>query len=334
MDPLEERIRAFDAVAGMARDAMALMAVFEVGAFSALRDGPATAAELGAACGVSGHRLGAFLDRVAAHGFLVKSGSRYALVDGDAALFDPDAGRTRSLGFASVESLFTQLSRSVGVLRSDVSLTVAGTGGEAPPEERARFLRYLHDRSQEGAAEVAERLSGEPVRRVVDLGSGIGTYAAALLARNPTATATLVDRVNAREVVEEFLRDSGLEDRAHFVGGDFLTDDFGDGHDLAVVSNIVHNVGEEATRALLARLHERLVPGGRVALKDLCIDDDRLAPDSAGRFAVTMALFTPRGGVFPAREVAGWLTDAGFDLVSSEELEVAAGSWLVVGRRP
>ncbi len=332
-DPLADRIRAYDDVVGMAQDSMALLAAFETGVFAALLAGPATAPELGDRLGVSGWRLGAFLDRVVAQGFLVKDGGTYALVAGDEGLFDGTAGRTRSLGFADSETFFGRLARGADVLRTDQSLAVAGTGGDAPPAERARFLRYLHERSQGGADEVASELTREPVRRVLDLGSGMGTYATAILRRATDATAVLVDRPNAGPVVAEHLHDVGLSDRARFIGGDFLQDDLGGGFDLAVVSNIVHNIGSETTCRLLRRVHGLLLPGGRVAIKDLAIQPDRLAPASAGRFALTMALFTERGGVFPAEEAVDWLGATGFTLESMRDLVVAKGSWLVVGRR-
>ncbi len=190
-DPLEDRIRAYGAVAGRATDALALLGAYEVGAFAALLGGPRTADEIGATCGVSGWRLGAFLDRVAALGFLVKEEDRYGLVAGDEGLFDPAGDRAGSLGFHDVAGTFARLGRGVEVLRTDTPLPVAGSGGEASAEERARFLRYLHTRSLAGAEEVAGRLlAGGPARRVVDLGSGLGTYTVTLLRRDPDATPT------------------------------------------------------------------------------------------------------------------------------------------------
>lgn len=69
-------------------------------------------------------------------------------------------------------------------------------------------------------------------------------------------------------------------------------------------------------------------------MKDVAIDDDRLAPAAAGRFAVSMALFTEGGGVFPASEVAAWLVEAGLEVVSTTALTAARAANVVVGRRP
>lgn len=332
MSDLEDRILEFGRVTGMARDAAALLAVAEVGAFDALRAGPLTADQIGERCSVSQWRIRAFLDRVAANGFLVKDGETYALVPGDAVLFDPEAGYTGRLGFADVGQAFGRLSKSVEVLRSDQTLPMAGSGGDAPQEERERFLRYLHGRSSEGAVEVAQLLCAEPVSSVVDLGCGLGTYAAAVLKEAPSARATLVDRANAEQAITSFFAEEGLSERATFVGGDVLESDFGGGFDLALVGNLVHNLGEADSRALLRRLRSRMAPGGRVVVKDVAVDADRLGPESVGRFALWMALFTDRGGVFPAGEVEGWLVDAGFTLERTIDLTVAEGSYLVIGR--
>jgi SAM-dependent methyltransferase len=330
---IDARIQAFSDVMGMAEDAMALLAVYEVGVFAALVDGPRTALALGEVCGVAGGRLAAFLDRTAACGLLRKSNDRYALVDGDQELFDPGGRYTESLGFSDVAVTFGRMARSVEVLRTDVRLEVAGSGGDTSAEERERFLRYLHGHSVVSAAEVAERLCGESITSVVDLGSGLGTYTAAILSRCPAASGVLVDRSNAASAVEAWLGQEGLADRTRFVGGDFLTDDFGRGFDLALLGNLIHFLGEVDSRRLLDRLHGLLVPGGRVAIKDIVVDDDRLAPAGAGRFALMMAIFTDAGGVFPASEAAAWLEDAGFVVESNSVLTRTPRSYLVVGRR-
>ena len=282
----------------------------------------------------TGRPFSAALYRTAACGFLEKIGSTYALVDGDAPIFDPAGPHASSLGFSDVAVSFGRMAQMVEVLRTDTPLAAAGSGGEATAAERERFLRYLHSRSLDGADEVAELLAPARPTALVDLGCGLGTYTAALLRRLPDASGVLVDRPNAAPAVTAFFAEEGLAGRTRFHGGDFLADDFGGGFDLALAGNLIHNLGEADSRALLRRLFHRVVPGGRVAIKDIAVSDDRLAPASAGRFAVSMAMFTDGGGVFPASEAAAWLVDAGFEHASTVDLVRARGAYLVVGRRP
>ncbi|MCP4873590.1 MAG: hypothetical protein GY898_33305 [Proteobacteria bacterium] len=174
-DSVEARIAQYGDVAGMARDSLSLLAVYEVGVFAALLDGPLTAAQLGAACSAAPLRLGPLLDLTAACGFLSKDGDRYGLVDGDAAIFDPAGPYASSLGFSDVDLSFGRMARMVEVLRTDTKLPAAGSGGEANAAERERFLRYLHSRSLDGAEEVADLLAEASPRSIVDLGCGLGT---------------------------------------------------------------------------------------------------------------------------------------------------------------
>jgi SAM-dependent methyltransferase len=178
---------------------------------------------------------------------------------------------------------------------------------------------------------VADILCRAPVHRVLDLGSGLGTYAAAVLQCAPDAQAVLVDRPNAASAVGAFLDDQGLSGRARFLGGDFMELAFGGPFDLVLISNVVHNLGSERSLALLDRLHPALAPNARIAIKDIAVDDDRLAPASAGRFAVFMALCTDAGGVFPASEVAGWLETTGYAAAPPLTLSAAKGAYLVTG---
>jgi len=187
------------------------------------------------------------------------------------------------------------------VLGDDRPLQVAGSGGEVSAQERRRFLRYIHTVSVDVADEVADLLA--PAHRVLDLGSGLGTYALALVRRGAT-TATLVDRPNAEGPIRELWDEEGLSDRMTFLGGDLME--------------------------LFARIREGLAPEGRVAVKDIAIAEDGLSPDDASRFAVSMAMFTESGGVYPASVVAGWLVEAGFRVTDTVDLRRAEGSRLIV----
>jgi len=323
------RTEAFEEVVSGMTDAAALLVLHELGAFGALLDGPGTAEEIAGVVGADGRRLAPFLDRVTARGLLSKDDGRYGLVPGDEALFDRATGRGKRFGFGPVSEAFGRLARVADILRDDRPLEVAGSGGDVAPEQRERFLRYLHTVSVEAAEEVADLLG--PVARIVDIGSGLGTYSAALLARGD-GRATLVDRPNAADAVRTFVKEVGLEERVSFFGGDLLEDDWGDGYDLALVGNLVHNLGEEGSRRLFGLVRERLVSGGRVAVKDIAISEDGLEPPAASRFAVSMAMFTERGGVFAAATVGGWLEDAGFTVEAAHTLQEAEGSYLIVAR--
>ena len=330
---VEERVESFSQILGRAEESAALLVVDELRIFEFLMPGPATLEELATRASVAPRRLSAFLDQVVALGFLEREQERYRLVDGDRELFDPEGTHREGLGQSDLQRYFGRMGGTLDVLRSDRSLVAAGSGGSSNAEQRRQFMRYLHSRSVVAADEVAELLCTEPVRHFADLGCGLGTYSVALASRALDATGVLVDRPNGCDPVLEFLAESGMTERLEFLGGDFLLDDFGDGFDLVVASNILHVLDPDRNRSLIRRAAESLAPGGRLALKDIAIDDDRLGPPSAVRFRMAMARFSDGGNLYSKAVVGQWLGEAGLQPDEAIDLEVASGSWLIVARR-
>ena len=334
-DPLRRRAGEWSRVTAAVDDAMALLAVRELGVFDALRDGPLGAEVLGARLGVSWRRLRAFLNVVVDLGFLRREGDGYGLDPRDEALLDADADGARLLPVEGLTVLFGRRGQALEVLRTDEGLDVASSGGDVDVKEREGFLRYLDRHARAEASEVAELLSDRPVSRVLDLGCGAGTYTFAVLGRNPEARATLVDRPNARRLVESGIAAAGMAARATFCGADLLDGSWvpQEPVDLVIASNVLHNLDEEACRELVRRAGQCLAPGGRLLLKEFRMDDDRSGPPGALRFALSMALMSPGGDLYTCAEYAEWMADAGVEAGPRVDLLTAPESFVFVGTR-
>ena len=332
--PARRRLDAYRGLFGSLSDAAAVLAAGDVGVFEALRDGPTTGADLAARLGLQPHRLRLFLDLVAHAGYVQRDGDLWSLPPGEEAFYDPDGPWQERLGARDLAGQFGRRGRATEVLRSGEPMSVAGTGADVSEEERRAFLRYLHAASQEVAREVAGLVGGADVRRIADLGGGVGTYAHAMLRAAPEATAVLVDRPNAAAVAAEVAAEAGLSDRIRFEAVDFLFEDFGDGYDVVILSNVIHLLSAEDNARLLRRVADRLAPGGRVAVKDLAVEHDRSGPASALRFGLSMALFAESGGGWSTADVRGWLEAAGLEHVATHDLAEADEQYLVVGRLP
>jgi len=101
-------------------------------------------------------------------------------------------------------------------------------------------------------------LAGRPLRRVLDLGAGIGLLAGYVAAAWPEAQLTLLD--GAPAMLDEARRKLG--DRATYVAGD-LSEPLPPGPWDAVVSALaVHHLDDQGKRDLFAELHNALAPGG------------------------------------------------------------------------
>ena len=128
----------------------------------------------------------------------------------------------------------------------------------------------------------------------------------------PAPRATIFDLPDAIEQARERIAQSGFADRVALAGGDFYDDPLPSGVDLAWVSAIAHQHAREDNRELFAKVREALVPGGRIMLRDVVMEPNRVDPPEGALFAVNMLVGTASGGTFTLDEFREDLEAAGF----------------------
>ena len=126
---------------------------------------------------------------------------------------------------------------------------------------------------------------------------------------------------------------SRFADRVTLVPGDFYEDDLPAGADLVWLGAIVHQHSREHNRRLFAKAHAALVPGARIAIRDVVMEPSRTEPAWGAMFAVNMLVNTNTGDTFTFDELAEDLQTAGFVDV---ELAVKADdmSSVVIATKP
>ena len=330
----QKRISEYNEILGRFDDLIAFEALRELGVFFLVLEGPMSLEALAAATSTHPERLRPFIDLVVNLGFLQRTVVGVGLLPGDEAVFGPEGPCGPNVQPGTLEAMTRRRGQAVSVLKSNTPLPSAATGGDVEQEKRDEFYAHVHAYSRTIAVEVAQILGHEGVRRIADLGCGPGTYTAALLDRCPQASSVSLDRPLARDFVTRLLDEAGHGDRSEFFAGDMLTDDFGDGFDLILGSEIIHNFGIEQNRVLIGRATERLQSGGRLAIKDAWVESDRSGPLSALRFGIALAIFAEHGGVYSSAEVVEWMNEAGLVYEDTHMLESNPGCYVVVGRKP
>nr|WP_294503463.1 methyltransferase [uncultured Rhodopila sp.] len=170
-------------------------------------------------------------------------------------------------------------------------------------------LSYPAARALAEALEIAQATA--PVK-VLDLGAGAGVWGIALAQASPHVSVRAIDWPDVLPVTTRAFARFGLSQRLTAVGGDLADADFGTGHQVATIGQILHSEGVERSRALLRRTHAALAPGGTVAIAEFLVNADRRGPMNGLIFAVNMLVNTEVGGTYAFEEIAGWLTEAGF----------------------
>jgi len=195
------------------------------------------------------------------------------------------------------------------------------------PEQTARFLDMLYERSKDSARLVHEWLSPLlPAKAsVLDLGGGHGRYARVFA--DAGHTATLFDF----SYVIDYARKRHGE-ALGYIGADFREPDadFGGPYDLVLLSNVVHGEPDELNRRLIRRLAGTLAPGGYIVLKDMFLDEHDQDPENAVFFGVTMLFYTRSGRSHSLERARTWLAEAGLE---EPHLTVLEGFQLLRARR-
>jgi predicted O-methyltransferase YrrM len=205
---------------------------------------------------------------------------------------------------------------------SNLTRIVTETGGvestagsfENPEDEKA-FIDAMHVVARAHAPKIVQAINPGSARRLIDVGGASGTYTIAFLEACPEMSATLFDLPNVVDMSGERIREAGLMDRVTIVAGNFYTEPLPPGHDLALVSAIIHMNSPEQNVDLYKKIFDALVPGGRIVIRDHVMKPDKTTPKSGALFAINMLVGTPKGGTYTYEEIKIGLTAAGFENV-------------------
>ncbi len=306
-----------DAILGLARafmESRVLLTAVELDVFTTLAKRSMTAREVADALGNDLRGTTTLLDALAGIGLLEKEHGSFHCPPGAAELLSRE----------SPGSLLPMLSHSAALWRRWSALTDVVRHGKpaqpAEPEQREKdreaFIGAMHTIGARMAAEVVAAVRPGDAARLLDVGGASGTYTQAFLEACPTMRATLFDLPPVVEIARRRLSSTGVIDRVTFVAGDFDRDELPRGHDLALLSAIIHQNSPEQNVELFRKIRKALQPGGRLVIRDHVMRPDHTQPARGALFAVNMLVGTHGGGTYSFEEISGGLASAGFTAIS------------------
>ncbi|MCF3121802.1 hypothetical protein IPZ68_19105 [Streptomyces arenae] len=127
----------------------------------------------------------------------------------------------------------------------------------------------------------------------------------------------------------------GLSESVEAAEGDFLRDpELPAGHDVTLLSMILHDWDEKTGRRLLEKCWAALPSGGAVVICELVLDDDESGPAPAALMGLTMLVETRAGHNWTYAEYADRLTAAGVGPMTVLPLDAAGANAALVARKP
>jgi predicted transcriptional regulator len=308
-----------------------ILSAAELDIFTLLDGAPGTAGALAKRAGFNARALSRLLDALVSLGFLAKNGGSYSLTESGALLSSRHPGSIRSM-VLHMNALWD----SWGDLSRVVKKGLKGKRKHASrmdAETLAAFIGAMDVIGRDLSLEIADSCDLDRYRRLLDVGGASGTYTAAFLRKNTLLRATIFDLGAVIPMARAKMASEGLSERVDLVPGDFYNDDLPGGHDLVLLSAIIHQNDPGQNVALYRKAWTALLPGGTILIRDHIMDETRTAPSAGALFAINMLVNTRGGSTYTFEEVEGGLTEAGFEdirlLRTGDRMDC-----LVEGRKP
>ena len=295
-----------------------LYVVAERGVADLLVDGPQTSVELARAAGLHEPSLYRVLRSLSSVGvFTEESPRRFALTPLGSALRTGDPSGARDLMMCApwFSRAWSEFPRTVATGENGVQLAFGMPIWEfftQHPQESADFNRAVHAVGSAEPTAVAAAYDFAGVRRLIDVGGGIGVLLAAVLDRNPLVQGVLFDRPDVIDEAHTTLAELGVAERCEIVGGDF----FGalpENADAYLLSHILHDWDDERCVTILRNCRRAVDPDGRLLIVEMVLPAGD-APHPGKILDMAMLVYSTGGLERTEEEYGDLLRRGGFRL--------------------
>jgi len=312
----------------------AIKSAIQLEIFTAVGEGNTTSATIAKSCHASERGVRILCDFLTIHGFLTKQEASYSLT-ADSAVF-LDRHSPAYIGSA-IEFLLTPRLREC----HDRLTEAVRRGGTALGEgmldpENPDWVRFAHGMmpAMQRAAEIMAselRKEGE-VHKVLDIAASHGMFGISVAKQNPGAHIYASDWKNVLEVAQKNANAMGVGDRYHLIPGSAFETDFGNGYDLALITNLLHGFDKPTCTKLMHKVHIALNAGGRAAIAEFVPNPDRVSPPDAAAFSLMMLAATASGDAYTFTELESIAKAAGFARVDLSPVELGRNRLVIAHR--
>lgn len=317
------------------RQSAALAVGVRLGLFDALEASPRTAVELREALAVKERPLRSLLVALRAMGLVEPDGDRFRLAaDASDYLVKGKPGWLGGLVDLEMEHSLSPQSL-LDALTSDHGSVYGGEdpweAHEADPEKARRFTVAMHSVSERPAAGLARVVDFSDTKSILDVGGGSGVLSIAIAREWPNVRCTIWDLEVVCSLAREYVSAAGLSDRVLAEPGDMFGRDFPTGHDVVLLSQILHDWPPDKGLGLVRKAHAELPPRGRLLIHEKLVDEDGRGPLANALVNLDMLVWT-EGQQFTEGGLRGMLREAGFADADIGR-ETTAGYWSVLTAR-
>jgi precorrin-6B methylase 2 len=315
-------------------NAFVLKSGIELDVFTAIATGNHTVSEIARATNSAERGTRILCDALTVMGFLVKTGNSYALAPDSAIFLDKrsPAYMGKALRFLMGVDQMDNFMHLTESFRNGGRKTEHHAGA---PEDKiwVDFARGMVPLIMPAAQAIAQylrpSLTNRASAKVLDIAAGHGIFGIMVAKHCPTAHINAVDWGNVLAVARENAQAHGVADRHHLIPGSAFEVECGSGYDAVLLTNFLHHFDVPTNEKLLKKLWKAMNPGGHLVILEFVPNDDRISPEPAAMFSVTMLSNTPAGDAYTFAELEKMCANAGFKGMRLVPLEASPEALVV-----
>ncbi len=173
------------------------------------------------------------------------------------------------------------------------------------------FSAGMNSRGAYLAAGLSSAIDLRPFHRLLDIGGASGIYTSVLLQKNLHLRGTVFDKPPVDKVAGYSINKLKMSDRIDVVAGDMFHDSLPKGHDVHLISHVLHDWDFPAVKTVLQNSYKNLSPGGIVILHDAHLNAKKTGPFSVAEYSVLL-MFLSEGKCYSVSEMKDLLEETGF----------------------
>lgn len=318
-------------------EAKALLSAIELGVFTELAESPLDLQTLTTRIGIHPRSARDFFDSLVSLRLLERHDGKYSNVP-DTDFFLDKHKPTYAAGFLEMANarLYPIWGSLTEGLRTGLQQNEGKNGDtgmiDALFKDPAGLRILLQGMTGQGMGGTMQALSKKfpwhKYKTFLDVGTAQGAYLVQIAQDHSGLTGYGFDLPPVQPLFEEYIREFGLQDRLHFVGGNFFKDDLPNA-DVIIMAHILHDWNLEEKQLLIGKAYEALPTGGALIVCDAIIDDDHRENTWGLLLNLNMLLETPGGFEYTGADGISWMKTAGFRHMYVEHL--ASVDSMIVG---
>jgi predicted O-methyltransferase YrrM len=147
---------------------------------------------------------------------------------------------------------------------------------------------------------------------LLDVAGGSGIYGCALAACHRHLRVTVYEKPPVDRIAKSAIQQRGYSERVNVQTGDMFVDAFPTGHDVILLSNVLHDWSDETAQKLLEKAADALPVGGLLVVHDAFLNPEKNGPLPVAQYSALL-MHSTEGRCFSTAEMRKWAESAGLE---------------------